>query len=232
MSFVYLPLDILKIIINKCDILSILRLERSCKRIKNLFDERYWKRKDKKNAPHLINISSDIKSRCIMNGIINIKVKLINKYKDIIDKDIKCKGLRSNKTRRRVKYLYLYKNYPNDELFKDLRILYNNLSIKRKQFPIEIPRYIIYKNDMSKNIDITKEYAHIKSNTIIIEYFRKEIDPDLLYIKKDNNYWKYVKKEHIEEYFHIIKERYFLTKQELQETYNLPLSISSKFDYI
>ena len=110
MSFAYLPLDILKIIINKCDILSILRLERSCKRIKNLFDERYWKRKDKKNSPHLINISSDIKSRCIMNGIINIKVKLIDKYEDIINKnyykDIKCKGLRSNKARRRVKYLY------------------------------------------------------------------------------------------------------------------------------
>lgn len=37
--------DIIKLIIEECDILSLLRLERVCKRLRNLLNDKFWEDK-------------------------------------------------------------------------------------------------------------------------------------------------------------------------------------------
>jgi hypothetical protein len=235
MSFSLLPLDIVRIIIWKCDILSLLRLERVCKILKGFINNNeFWSNKFKRiDCYWLVNISQDNKTRMIINEIRNRRTKLIKKYRDIINEEFKDE---SATLTERKQYKYLYKKYPEDDIVRDIRILYKNLQLKRIRYPIEKNLCIsVY----GKSIDIAiKENKNIKFNTIVALFGnKKDSAPKYLLIKlnayvKGEVAWARIPETKMENWLLKLKDELCISKEDFQKLYNFPFLLGEAFDYL
>jgi hypothetical protein len=212
MSLLILPSDVIKIIIWKCDILSLLRLERVCVKFRRIINDKFWKAKfTRTDSYRLAKVSPNNRIRMIMREI-NIKRERLKK-----------------------KYGSLIKITPDENLVKDIKYLHKNLTFYRNLYPLEKKVYIIYRlenTNINYNEIITKleKYGNISEGTLvgIYEYtgnfpvkFLVKMEPDVFRAWKDVN-----------KYFHEFKSKYCLSKEELEKLYDLPFKLDEEFDYI
>lgn len=226
MSLALLPFDILNIIIRRyCDILTVLRLERTCKRIRNIIGNRYWQNKDKKIFPHIKDLSADIKIRVIINEIMRIKRYIIDKYETkIIHIFFMYKSMHKTETRRN-KYIYTFKHFPEEPLHKDIRLLQRNISFRRQLYPL-IKRQYISISDKERSFFAM---SRLEIGSLIQVNFS---DCRFSLEVRQHVYNKHIPQEYVTRYFLTLKDKYCLTKQELKDWLSIPFELGKEFDYI
>jgi hypothetical protein len=166
------PLDVIKLILNYCDLLSILRLELVCKRFKNILNDKFWEDK-------IINSiypyhSSCLPSFCnkielIIREIKNIKYMVVDKYEHIfliLNQRSDYKG--NHRELDSNEYRILYWRFQEYELILKIKKLYKYLHYRRKVVPLEKRKYISVVEETGYTTEEMKEeYKDAEYGTII-----------------------------------------------------------------
>lgn len=250
MSFSILPLDILRIIVKKCDILSLLRLEKVCKRLRNIINnDEFWKGKFKRTDGFwLVKTSPDNKIRMIIREIINKRTKLVKKYEESLtdsesiakrdwfkNKKGRWTGDRSIVDIERDQYKYLCNKYPKDDIVTEIKVLYKNLQLRRKLYPLEKRKCISCYGIVVG--DAKEKYENVAPNTIVILYsFVGEVFPRYLLVKGDEKLkeksWSNIPETKITNYLLDFKDTFCLSKEEFIKLYDFPFKLGEEFDYL
>lgn len=225
MDFNRCPADILWQIIRRCDVLTVLRLERVSKRIRNLINIGYWRIKYHRAFPYLKNFSSDCKATAILMSLTELRTELIWKYwqqilaaaKEIYpDANYRYyRGTRGRIKIRELRYQYLCRHFSDDPLLREMRLLKKNLWQWRSSHPIEKRQVAIYQHD---RIKFPQQAGSAQNESIYLnEYYKDGYFHSLNIFVPTNNRWKSCSS--VRRYLFRLKIKYCLSSQEFKDLF-------------